>query len=395
MSLSDDDRSDDGRVLSEGEALRRMYRITADHERPFEERLGELLTLGRTYLGVEAGFLTEISDGTQVIVEASGDHEKLQAGESCPLSKAYCRKTVKRENALTVQHAALEGWERDAAYEEFGLESYIGTKVVVDGDVYGTFCFADSEPREREFSEDEETYVELMAEWVSYELFQRQATARIERQRDQLEEFASVVSHDLRNPLSVAQGYLDLAEEAGDPEHIERCRDALDRMDALIEDLLVLAREGEEITDTESIDLAALVSECWSHVRSADATLEVENSLEIDGDPTRLQQLFENLFRNAIEHGGADVTVRVGTLSEGRGIYVEDDGAGIPEADRAHVFEDGYSTEEDGTGFGLSITKKVVDAHGWDVAVSAGSDGGARFEITGLDEGESDSSVCS
>ncbi|MFD1598095.1 hypothetical protein [Halobellus rarus] len=69
MSLSDDDRSDDERALPEREALRRMHRVTADHGRPFEERLTELLTLGRTYLGVEAGFLTETSDGTQSIVE--------------------------------------------------------------------------------------------------------------------------------------------------------------------------------------------------------------------------------------------------------------------------------------------------------------------------------------
>jgi len=133
------------------------------------------------------------------------------------LSKAYCRKTIDQDGALTVQHAEVEGWEGDAAYEEFGLESYIGSKVVVDGEIYGTFCFAGSEPRDRPFSEDEETFVELMAKWVSYELFQQRATEQIKEQRDQLEEFTSVVSHDLRNPLSIIDGYLDLAEKTGDP----------------------------------------------------------------------------------------------------------------------------------------------------------------------------------
>jgi signal transduction histidine kinase len=224
-----------------------------------------------------------------------------------------------------------------------------------------------------------------MAEWVSYELFQQQATERIEEQRDQLEKFASVVSHDLRNPLGVVQGYLDLAAETGDPEHFDRCRDALDRMDTLIDDLLTLAREGDTIAETESVELSALVTECWSYVSAADATLDVETDLEIRGDRNRLQQLFENLFRNATEHGGDDVTVRVGTLRDETGIYVEDDGPGIPEPDREEVFEDGYSTEDDGTGFGLSIVKQVTDAHGWDVAVTDGTDGGARFEMTGLD----------
>jgi anti-sigma regulatory factor (Ser/Thr protein kinase) len=370
-------------AVSDGEALRRMYRITADHERPFEEKLRELLDLGRTYLGVEAGFLTEITEDTQLIVEASGEHEPLQAGESCPLSRAYCRKTIEREAALTVQHAAVEGWEDDAAYEEFGLEAYIGAKVLVDGEVYGTFCFADSAPREVPFGDDEETFVELMAEWVSYELFQQRATARIEQQRDQLEEFASVVSHDLRNPLGVVQGYLDLAEKTGDPEHFERCRNALDRMGALIDDLLVLAREGEAIAETESLSLAELTRESWSFVGTEEARLIVETDAVIHGDWSRLQQLFENLFRNAVEHAGEDVTVRVGRLADG--IYVEDDGPGIPEGDREAVFDDGYSTSRKGTGFGLTIAEQIVDAHGWEIAVTGSDDGGARFEITGVD----------
>lgn len=371
--------------LSEEEALRRMYRIITNHERPYEEKIRELLHVGRTYLGVEIAFLTEISDGTQRIVEASGDHELLKPGESCPLSNAYCRKTIEQEDALTVQHAAIDGWEDDSAYERFGLESYIGAKVVVDGEVYGTFCFADSEPRNHPFSEAEETVVELMAQWVSYELFQQRAKEQIQKQRDQLEEFAGMISHDLRNPLNVAQGYLDLAEETGNPEQFQRCRNALNRMDELIGDLLVLAREGQEIDETETIDIAALVEECWSFVSTEGATISVTTDATITGDRSRLRQLFENLFRNAIEHGDENVTVRVGSLNDGDGIYVEDDGLGIPEEDQTQIFDDGYSTGESGTGYGLTIVKQIVEAHGWEIGVTTSSEGGARFEITGVE----------
>lgn len=383
MTSSGGQRREETSGLSDNEALRRMYRITTDHERPYEEKVRELLQVGRTYLNVEIGFLTEISDGTQRIVETSGDHELLKPGESCPLSNAYCRKTIEQDDALTVQHAAIDGWENDTAYELFGLESYIGAKVVVDGDIYGTFCFADSEPRNQPFSETEETFVELMAQWVSYELFQQRAKEQIQKQRDQLEEFAGMISHDLRNPLSVAQGYLDLAEETGDPEQFQRCRNALDRMDELIGDLLVLAREAQEIDETETIDIAALVEECWSFVSTEDATISVTTGGTIAGDRSRLRQLFENLFRNAIEHGGENVTVRVGRLDDGDGIYVEDDGLGIPEEDRNQVFDDGYSTGESGTGYGLVIVKQIVEAHGWEIRVTDGAEGGARFEITG------------
>ncbi|WP_280587712.1 GAF domain-containing sensor histidine kinase [Halorubrum sp. Boch-26] len=362
-----------------------MYRITADQERSFEEKLPELLDLGRTYLDVGAGFLTEIDDETQQIVEARGDHELLQAGQSCPLSKAYCKRTIGLDGALTVQHARVEGWEDDAAYEEFGLEAYIGAKVVVNHEVYGTFCFADTEARDRPFSEDEVTFVELMAQWVGHELFRKRATERMQRQRDQLEEFTRVVSHDIRNPLGIVDGYLDMAEQTGDPEYFRRCRDAIDRMESLIDDLLFLTREGQTIGGREEVDLAALARDSWSFVSAGDATLAVDTDRVALGDWSRLQQVFENLFRNSVEHGGDAVTVRVGDLADGTGIYVEDDGEGIPEAERSDVFVDGYTTGASGTGLGLTIIQQVVSAHGWEVAVSESAEGGARFEIAGME----------
>lgn len=377
-------------ALSENEALTRMYRITTDYGRSYEQKRRELLEVGRTYLNVKVGFLTEISDGTQRIVETSGGHELLKPGESCPLSKAYCRKTVRHEDAVTVQHAAVDGWEGDTAYELFGLESYIGARVVVDGQVYGTFCFADSKPRNQPFTETEETVVELMSKWVSHELFQQRAKARIKSQRDQFEEFASTVSHDLRNPLSVAQGYLELAEETGDSEQFEQCRRALDRMNELISDLLVLAREGTEIDRAEATQITALAEECWSFVSGDSATISVTTDVTVVGDRSRLRQLFGNLFQNAISHGDENVVVRVGQLNDKSGIYVEDNGPGIPEQNCHQVFNDGYSTRDSGTGYGLTIVKQIVEAHGWDIRVTDTAGGGARFEITGVEFASTD-----
>ena len=103
----------------------------------------------------------------------------------------------------------------------------------------------------------------------------------------------------------------------------------------------------------------------------------------IRADEDRLRQLLENLFGNAIEHGGEAVTVTVGRVDGG--LYVEDDGPGVAPAARDEIFEAGYSTSGDGTGFGLRIVERVAEAHGWAVRVVEGSDGGARFEITGID----------
>ncbi|MFP8952876.1 PAS domain S-box protein [Natrialbaceae archaeon A-arb3/5] len=211
----------------------------------------------------------------------------------------------------------------------------------------------------------------------------REHEQELQRQNERLDEFTSAVSHDLRNPLNVATGRLQLAREECDSDHLEEVASAHERMSTLVDDLLTMARDGTQVNEREPVDLAALCRDCWRNVTTAEGSLEVETDRTIRADRTRLQQLLENLVRNAIEHGGEAVTVTVGELDDG--FFLEDDGPGIPAEKRDAVFDAGYSTTEGGTGFGLSIVEQVTDAHGWDVRIVAGTDGGARFEITGVE----------
>ena len=204
----------------------------------------------------------------------------------------------------------------------------------------------------------------------------------LRQHNDRLEAFTSVVSHDLRNPLTVAQGRLQLVREEHDSEHLAVVERAHERMDTLITDLLTLAQDGETVTDPEPVALAPLVDSCWTNVKTADATLVIDIDQTVIANESRLKQLFENLVRNAVEHAGADVTVTVGALDDG--FYVADDGPGVPADDRDAVFEDSYSTNTQGTGFGLSIARQVAEAHGWEITVRDSADGGARFEVTGV-----------
>lgn len=206
---------------------------------------------------------------------------------------------------------------------------------------------------------------------------------RLETQNDRLDSFASVVSHDLRNPLNVAQGRIELAREEHDSDHLQFVAQAHQRMEALIDDLLILAREGEAIAETERIEVRNLSEICWNNVETAEATLVIETDHLILADRSRLQQILENLFRNAVEHGGQEVTVTVGDFAEG--FYVEDDGPGIDSDVRPQIFNPGYSTDKDGTGFGLPIVKEIVEAHGWQVQVGEAHNGGARFEFSGIE----------
>ncbi|QAU13527.1 PAS domain S-box protein [Halorubrum sp. BOL3-1] len=227
-----------------------------------------------------------------------------------------------------------------------------------------------------------------VTEWVG---FQQDITAfkerevALERQNDRLDSFASIVSHDLRNPLNVAQGRVQLARDAsGDAENLDAALDAIARMESIVERTLALAREGETVGDPEYVALADIADDSWSTVDTASATLSIETDRDVLADPDRLRNLFENLMRNAVNHAGPDVSTRVGDLPDG--FFVEDDGPGIDPAIADSLFEPGESGSAGNTGFGLAIVEEIATAHGWTVEATTGGDGGARFEVRGVDK---------
>lgn len=404
--------------------LRETYEVMADRELSFTERVEALLDVGRRTLGTSYGTLSSVDDGEYVFEVVRADDDAVLAGESVPLSATNCERTVAAEQTLVLADVARDAPELTdrAGFTDWGIVCYLGAPVSVDGEVYGTFCFYDDTPRAEPFSEWEVTLVDLMSRWVSVDLARRRTTDRLRRQNAQLEQFAAVVSHDLRNPMNVIEGSLDLAAETGDAEHFERARRALDRMDRLVDDLLSLARAGETIDDPAPVSLSAVADRTWRTTETDGATLVADVDRTVMADESRLRQLFANLFRNAVEHGSTDtrtarqsgdavehgstssrssadadptdgdgrdgVTVRVEPLAAG--FAVVDDGPGIPESEREQVFESGYSTADGGTGFGLAIVAQVAEAHGWDVSLGEGEDGGARFEFTGVDDSRAD-----
>jgi K+-sensing histidine kinase KdpD len=210
----------------------------------------------------------------------------------------------------------------------------------------------------------------------------REREAALTRERDRLDDFASIISHDLRNLLNVAGGHLSMATANNDLPSLSPVEDAIERMNDIIDDTLTLARQGDTVDQTEPVDIPVLVADCLDVIDADAATFAVVDEFSILADPDRLSHVFENLFRNAIDHGGADVTVTVGRTDDG--FYVADDGPGIPPEDRETVFESGYTTADDGSGLGLRIVEQVVAAHDWSITVTESDTGGAQFVISGV-----------
>ena len=366
--------------------LKDVHQVIADKSTEFAEKVDELLTIGRRAIGAESAALSRV-EGEEYIFELVHDDD-IDPGDTVPLAATNCERAIIDEETLVLADIESEAPEltEKAGFTEMGTRCYLGTPVWVDGEVYGTFCFYDSEPRAEPFEEWTVTLVELLGNWISYEQERQRRQRELTRERDRLSDFASLVSHDVRNPLNVATGRLEVVDVDGEDEaHVAAAMDALDRIDELIADMLTLAQLGTDALETDWVDIEAIATDAWDTVDTGAASLTVESSARIVADASRLQQLFENLFRNSVEHAtpsdGAP-TVRVGRLPDG--FYVEDDGPGIPADEREAVFESGYTTSDDGTGFGLRIVAEITEAHGGTVSLTDSDSGGARFEMTGL-----------
>ncbi|RYJ08034.1 hypothetical protein ELS19_19710, partial [Halogeometricum borinquense] len=468
------------------EVLAKLYQVGAENALTFEEKSERILSIGCEYLNLPYGFLTRVEEDVQEIVHAVGDHKLLQAGESAPMEQSYCRKTIHSDDLVGMQDARAELGDDDPAYELFELGCYIGTKVMVGENLYGTFCFAAPHDRDREFSTGEREVIKLLGQWAGYELERQRFEERLEglhevsqrlltaetttdvaqitmkmvvelfdlpvsafweydadddvlspvaetdeavrivgeaptferddaliwesfdsgeiryyedlteqpgvynpetplrsevfipcgnhgiisssateprafdeidieslrllealvteaitavkreeqlaergealqRQNDRLEEFADVVAHDLRNPMTGAVGFLEIARKTNESQHFERVEQSLERMEELIDELLMIARGDRQAVNIRTLSLQPIVEEAWSYTDAPKATLSADDPLgEIQADETRLLQLFGNLSRNSVEHGGDDVTVEVGPLADEGGFYVAD-----------------------------------------------------------------------
>ncbi|WP_435332990.1 ATP-binding protein [Haloarchaeobius sp. TZWWS8] len=257
------------------------------------------------------------------------------------------------------------------------------------------------------------------------------AQRRALRERNErLDEFTSIVSHDLRSPLSVVVACSEHVTETGELEYLDDIRDAAMRMERLIDELLTLSKQGADIGEKTEVSLHRVARAAWSTIDSGEATLEVTTDRTVLADRERLRTALENLFRNAIEHGTperdsetGDVTERSSqshqqsaaeaianggsnaqandidrrgddgslTITVGANddaFFVADDGPGIPPEHRSEVFERGFTTNRDGTGFGLAIVRRIAVAHGWKLRLEESDAGGAKFSFGGAFEDE-------
>jgi light-regulated signal transduction histidine kinase (bacteriophytochrome) len=233
----------------------------------------------------------------------------------------------------------------------------------------------------------------------------RRLNEELRARNEELDTFASIVAHDLQEPLRTIKGYLQLLtrqcgpalDERGE-EYIHWVNDGADRMHAMIQGLLTFARVGTRGRTRQPVDCEALLERVLGDLR---ATIRAQEAVithtplpTILADEAQLEQVFQNLISNALKfHGETTPRIRIGARDDDRAwaFFVQDNGIGMDLEHTARIFEifQRLHTEEEypGTGIGLAVCKRIIDRHGGRIWVDSAPGAGATFHFTLPKEG--------
>jgi len=236
---------------------------------------------------------------------------------------------------------------------------------------------------------------------LNQEMEKREAVSyELENQNAELERFAYTVSHDLKTPLVTIKGFLGLLSKDLDTNDMgraaadmEKINSAADKMGVLLDDLLELGRIGRVIGDPVNCDLSEIATQASQLIETQIDQMGIEIVIDsmpsIQGDPTRLAEVFQNLIENAIKFMGDEESpyVHIGAVERDGMIccYVKDNGAGVDARFQEQIFGlfERLSADVGGTGVGLALVKRIIEVHGGKIWVeSEGSGLGSTFWFT-------------
>lgn len=202
----------------------------------------------------------------------------------------------------------------------------------------------------------------------------------LRREHERMVKVALVTSHEFRNELQIASGRLELLD---DSRHTSVIEQSLSRIASLVDTVVALSSRERQQDDCQPVWLSRLCREVWDTLESTAATLEIESDGRFVANQKSAGLLLQFLMQNALEHGGSGVTVTVGTTAEG--FFVANDGAGIAASPPESVFDPGFSTTEEKTGFGLYIAQMISDDQDWSLSLTDTRDGSVQFDVENVE----------
>ncbi|KAA9084934.1 sensor histidine kinase [Microbacterium radiodurans] len=386
-------------MITEQDVTRRQA-IDAYHvigEGPAPDLQG-IVQLAATVCGVDTAVINIIDDRSQHQIAAVGFEPAV-----CSREDSMCAAVIARPGRVVVNDARLDDRFAHNPFvtgEVAHVRFYASSPLITPAGVaIGTLCVFDS--RVGDLAEPEREALDLLAHQVVDLLELRRISRELSESNDQLSRFAGQISHDLRNPLTALTGFIELAVDSPDMDNapdaarvLARAEAAASRMDDMISDILAYARVGGASPQRTRVDLASVlgsvVEDLDAQISVSGATVEVRPDAGIRplGDPTLLRAVLQNLLANALKFTASvgrspRVVVDARAVSGGWRLTVDDNGPGVPHADRERVFAlmERGDLEAEGLGIGLSTCRRVVEAHGGRIGIDESPLGGARAWI--------------
>jgi PAS domain S-box-containing protein len=413
------------------EAISALYDI-ATRQASFPEKIENLLQMGCRRFGMQLGFLGKIEADTYTVEAVQDSTGNILQGQQFTLSQTYCSETINTDVPLGIEHASGSAWSVHPCYQRTKMEAYLGTRVMVGGQLYGTLNFSSWNPRSTPFNPLDRNMLSLMAQWLGTEI-DREATAahlravasELERSNIDLAEardramessqvkssFLAMMSHEIRTPMNAILGMNELLL---DTELDEQQREFATIVSTSANALLVLINDILDLSRIEAGKLqlhpapfrpARLFQEVVDlfRVRTAEKQIQLISNLDpkipdqLHGDADRIRQILINLVGNAVKftnYGVVSVSAfRQYSNGENAGAVpgvqlrfdVRDTGIGIPEKARATLFEpftqvDNSATRKhSGSGLGLAISRRLVEMMGGTIGFNSMESLGSHF----------------
>ncbi|HUT80345.1 MAG TPA: PAS domain S-box protein [Candidatus Bathyarchaeia archaeon] len=218
-----------------------------------------------------------------------------------------------------------------------------------------------------------------ITDWINSDRKLKQQQEMLQKQRDELDSFASNVAHDIRGKLQIISLYNELI---GDQIYTEKISEQIEEMVRFLDNSLLLAKTGEIIGEFENINLNDLLKDLFEKIKSLqkDLIIEKEKLPTVLGDKEKLYQVFENLFMNIIKHSQAKKLRIYSEVKESNIlIYIEDDGKGMNKITQEKIIR-AWETKRYTT-FGLMIVKKIIEAHKGTISFKSKEKQGTTFII--------------
>ena len=378
--------------------------------------LDRVLALASDFFELDFGIVSRVrGDSYEVERVHQPSDAGLMPGQRFELGQTYCAITLEASDVVSIEEMRSSSHSGHPCYACFGLESYLGVPLIVEGETYGTLNFSRAAPRARAWTETDRQLVRLVARWVESSISQQRLRSRLSSALEQLDKsnqklelrnqdlnnFAHVASHDLQAPLRKLVGLskllsMDLGSEMPEQasEDLELLQKEAQRMQSLVHDLLEFCRTGSATIDELDVELdgcaTAAIDALQSTIEEVQPEIVRGPLPTVRGQATLLTQVFQNLIGNAVKFRRPDETPRIEIRGEREGdvatVTVTDNGIGIDPGYAEQVFAPFQrlhgGDKYEGAGLGLAICRNILSRHGGSIRVEPAEGGGSMFTLT-------------